>query len=411
LNVLSLLRVTTFNSTKNSTNYVVTYQTNLQRQQNATRRYKPYFHSVLNYGKKLRNYFIQKTNPLLLFDFSWYQVFDNASVDSNLLLLQKAKNKQALEGAAAKKDFQIEQIETYIEKYKAPILIKTDDFWSVADNEVLSLKAKLQAKGKPLANWSFKINRGLLTGLNEAFIISTEVKDKLVEQDENNSVLIKPLLRGRDVERYGYEFAGLWLINSHNGIKEKGIPLIDVEKDYPVIFKHLLQFRTAAEARADKGMSWTNLRNCAYLLDFEKEKLVWAETMRVHKTGDRSFPRFGYDNGNYYADKTVFIGLGEHLKYLLAILNSKIGRYLIQLYVDKLDTGGYMMQKAFLDKIPIYYPSNNEDVPFIKLIDEILKNKETGNDTLILESKIDQLVYQLYDLTPEEIQTIESSIK
>ncbi len=96
---------------------------------------------------------------------------------------------------------------------------------------------------------------------------------------------------------------------------------------------------------------------------------------------------------------------------MLAILNSKIGRYLIQLYVDKLDTGGYMMQKAFLDKIPIYYPSNNEDVPFVKLIDEILKNKETGNDTLSWEQKIDELVYQLYDLTPEEIQIIESTIK
>jgi len=365
-----------------------------------------------NYGKRLRNYFIKKTNPLLLFDFSWYQVFDNASVDSNLLLLQKEKYKQELKGAVAKKDFQIEEIEKYIEKNKAPIIIKIDDFWSVSNSKVTSLKNKLYDKGKLLSKWNFQIYRGILSGFNDAFIIETKVKEELIQKDPKSAEIIKPLLRGRDIERYNYNFCNLWLLFTRRGIEIDAYPAI---REYLLSYYDYLLPRNTAEQKIGRkpgSYKWFEIQdNIAYYKEFEKEKLIWAETMRVHKTGDRNFPRFGYDNGDYYTDKTVFIGLGEHLKYLLAILNSKIGRYLIQLYVDKLDTGGYMMQKAFLDKIPIYYPSNNEDVPFVQIIDEILKSKETGSDTLPLEKQIDDLVYKLYDLTPEEIQIIESSIK
>ena len=180
-------------------------------------------------------------------------------------------------------------------------------------------------------------------------------------------------------------------------------------RDYPEVYQYLIKFKSKAETRTDKGDNWFNLRNCAYLNEFEKEKIVWAETMRVHKTGSRNFPRFGYDNRGIYSDKTVFIGIGSHLKYLLAFLNSSVGRWLIMEYVTKLDTGGYMMQKVFLDKIPIFVPSTKQEKEIIALVDKILAAKENRKDSREYEKKIDELIYELFGLTKEEIKLVEQN--
>lgn len=360
-----------------------------------------------NYGKKLRGFFVNKTNPIFLFDFSWFQVFDNASVDSNILGLQKASATNKVFAAVAEKDFDISMLEYYIEKKGAYTSFSAETYWTIKEKSYSDLKNKIGAKGRILEKWDLKINYGIKSGLNEAFIIDEKAKSDLISLDEKNIELIKPLIRGRDVERYAYNFENIYLINSHNGIKELTIPPVNLLKDYPSIYKHLLPFKSKAEVRADKGDAWYNLRNCAYLKEFEKEKLIWAETMRVHKKGDRNFPRFGYDNKGIYTDKTVFIGIGSHLKYLLAFLNSAVGRWLIMEYVTKLDTGGYMMQKIFLDKIPVLVPSIEQEEKFISLVDQILQSKQQGKDTTQLEKQIDQLVYQLYGLTEEEIKIVE----
>ena len=132
--------------------------------------------------------------------------------------------------------------------------------------------------------------------------------------------------------------------------------------------------------------------------------------MRIHKSDASNFPRFGYDNKGFYCDKTTFIATGKNIKFLLGVLNSKVGNYLVREYVTKLDTGGYMMQKVFLEKIPIIKPPINEGVT--NLVEEILLIKETdpAADTSALEAEIDRLVYELYGLTEEEIGIIESSI-
>jgi len=190
-------------------------------------------------------------------------------------------------------------------------------------------------------------------------------------------------------------------------VKSKNIERIDVVKNYPTIYKYLKQFQSKAEARADQGDHWTNLRNCAYDNEFKKEKLVWAETMRVHKSDTQNFPRFGYDNNGTYTDKTVFIGIGENIKYLLGFLNSSVGRWLIQEYVTKLDTGGYMMQKVFLDKVPIFEPTEEQESEIVTLVDKILLSKESKTSTKELEKELDELIFKLYDLTEEERKQIE----
>jgi len=390
-----------------------------------------------NYGMELRNFLIEKTNPLLLIDFNWYQVFENASVDTNILIYQNQPNSGDTKGVLANDEFKIEQLAHFVVDNLQSISFSENDYWSITTNERKKIKQKFKVVGKPLVEWDIKINYGIKTALNEAFIIDAVTKNELIAKDPNSAKVLKRLLRGRDVEKYATNFQELWLIFFPKGFTIKKMLNINqyfddqdvivnepmprygyieyneaweyITANYPAIANHLFPFKQNAEKRADQGDYWWELRACDYYSEFEKEKLIWAETMRVHKTGDRSFPRFGYDNSQLFTDKTAFIGVGQRIKYLLAVLNSSIGRWLIQEYVTKLDTGGYMMQKTFLDKIPIYFPTDNEEKPFIVIVDKILeaKSKDPQANTIELEKEIDEMVYKLYELTYEEVKVVD----
>ena len=144
-----------------------------------------------------------------------------------------------------------------------------------------SIKRKIEAVGTPLKDWDIQINYGIKTGCNEAFIISTEKRNEILDNckdaDERSRTedIIRPILRGRDIKRYGYVDNGLYLINTHNGIRGR-IPRIRIE-DYPAIKAYLDQFWDKIEKRADQGDTPYNLRNCAYLEDFLKQQIVWIE--------------------------------------------------------------------------------------------------------------------------------------
>ena len=250
--------------------------------------------------------------------------------------------------------------------------------------------------GTPLKDWDINIYRGILTGYNEAFIIDGATKERLIKEDPKSAEIIRPILRGRDIKRYGYEFADLWLINTHNGVREKGIKPIDV-KDYPAIKRHLDQYWDKIEPRADQGITPYNLRNCVYIEDFSKPKILWAETMRIHKGDTINFPRFGFEeDGKYVTDKTCFFATGKDLKYINAVLNSAVGRYLLSQYVSILDDGGYLMQKIYLELIPI--------APYSPKLETVVANSIIAN----AELAIDEIVYQLYGLSEEEVSFIET---
>ena len=191
-------------------------------------------------------------------------------------------------------------------------------------------------------------------------------------------------MRGRDIKRYGYEFADLWLINTHNGVKEKGIKPINID-NYSAIKKYLDKYYPELEKRQDKGNTPYNLRNCAYIEDFYKQKIVWGN---LNLTAAFSF-----------APEGMFINAPCPLivpasNYLLAILNSKLADYYIRnLGVTR--NGGYFEYKPmFIEKLPVPFPNNRID----KKIDEILQIKNYD--------EIDKIVYNLYNLTEEEIQFI-----
>ena len=135
-----------------------------------------------------------------------------------------------------------------------------------------------------MKDWDIRINYGIKTGFNEAFIINGAKRNELIKQDPKSEEIIRPILRGRDIKRYSYDFCDSWLINTHNGIREKGTKPVDIN-NYPAIKNHLDNFYPQLKKRADKGDTPYNLRNCAYIEDFSKQKIVYgAETMRIHDT-------------------------------------------------------------------------------------------------------------------------------
>ena len=269
------------------------------------------------------------------------------------------------------------------------------DAWVVLSPIEQSIKRKIEAVGTPLKDWDIQINYGIKTGYNEAFIIDKAKRDEILAncQTEDERIrtaeLIRPILRGRDIKRYGYDWAGLYLINTHNGIKGK-LERIHIE-DYPAVKAHLDQYWDKISSRADKGDTPYNLRNCAYLEDFDKPKIMWKRI--------GSILRFSYDtSGKYGLDSTCF-ATGQHMPYICCVLNSAMGNYLLK-DSPKTGTGDLLVSVQAIE--PIMIPTGN-DVEF--LFENTLRDAIELN-VIKAEDQINSLVFNLYNLSTEEIDYI-----
>jgi hypothetical protein len=264
------------------------------------------------------------------------------------------------------------------------------DSWVILSDIEQGIKEKIERIGTPLKDWDIQINYGIKTGFNEAFIIDGAKRKELIEQDPKSEEIIRPILRGRDIKRYGYDFGDLWLINTHNGIKEKGIKPVNIE-DYPVIKKHLDNYYPELEKRADKGDTPYNLRNCAYMDDFNRQKIVWGNlNLRAS---------YAIAPEGFFVNAPCPMIVPAN-KYLLAILNSKLADYYIRnLGVTR--NGGYFEYKPmFIEQMPVPLISETQQKEISKLADGIVSPKS--------ENKINEIVYQLYRLTDDEVDFIEN---
>ena len=221
------------------------------------------------YGEAIRKFLIEYTNPLILIDFTGIKIFETATVDVNILLYAKEKSTfNTL--ACIVKDKGLKELSLYVRQYGGKTTFSSDESWVILSEIEQRIKAKIEAIGTPLKEWNVNIYRGILTGYNDAFIINKAKKEEILancqsdEEREKTDELIRPILRGRDIKRYGYDFANLYLINTHNGVKEKGIKRIHIE-DYPAVKAHLDLYYPQLEKRADQGDTPYNLRNCAYI--------------------------------------------------------------------------------------------------------------------------------------------------
>ena len=273
--------------------------------------------------------------------------------------------------------------------------------WNILSTIEIGIKQKIEAVGIPLRDWNVRINRGILTGFNEAFIISGEKRDELVAADPKSAEIIRPILRGRDIKRYGYTFANLWVINTHNGVRESGLPRIDIS-DYPAIKAHLDKYYPKLVKRADKGDTPYNLRNCAYMDDLTKQKIVWGEI------SDK--PKFAIDvEGTYCPEATTFLMTGLHLKYLLCFLNSTFSEYFFAKYGTTTGMGTLRWKKYLIELLPIPEPTADVENDFEVALDDLL-NADSAEKAERHIERINHLVYHTIGLTQEEIDTVEKMV-
>ncbi|WQV20805.1 class I SAM-dependent DNA methyltransferase [Helicobacter pylori] len=370
------------------------------------------------YGAKLRELLLKKTTIVSYMELNALKVFESATVDTSIIhFIKQPPLKESVFNYYEPTQNDKENLKNTPSLLMKQNALSTESF-IFANTTLLDLRDKIENIGTPLKDWDIQIYRGILTGANEAFIIPTEKRDEILKncddaqkdergmsERERTIELIKPILRGKDIKRYSYEWADLWVINTHNGytsaFKSK-IPPIDIEK-YPATKAHLDSHYDAIVTRSDQGDTPYNLRNCAYLEDFEKEKIVWAEMTDE--------PRFIYDNKGFLTNQTCYF-IARDDKYLFAILNSKVMYFFMRQMASNLGEGAFRWIKQFIERLPIpQITEKNQELAdkIIALVDKILalKEKDPKANTQRLEKEIDALVYQLYHLTDEEIKIIE----
>ena len=288
---------------------------------------------------------------------------------------------------------------------------KVGESWVVLSPIEQSIKRKIEAVGTPLKNWDIKINFGIKTGYNEAFIISGEKKDELIKEDPKSADLIRPILRGRDIKRYGYDFADLWLlfIPWHFPLHNQNINGASLEAEeefkklYPAVYKHLLSHK---EALSNRNKSETGIRYEWYALqrwganywgDFSKQKIITK--------GVGSKLRFGYDDNNSFCTAPACFITGKHIQYLTTILNSKMGNYLFR-NSQKTGTGDLMICVQAIEPVQIPILTNREELPYNELLSKILDCINNNKDFSKYEEELDDLVFDLYKLNKEERQFV-----
>ena len=343
------------------------------------------------YGKSLREHLSSKYNPTLLIDFANNKIFDSATVLVNILSLEKCGNQGHTLSCSVEDGFDVSKLSDYVQTHVRLSSFQTGDTWSILSEIELSIKRKVEQAGVPLKNWDVEMYRGVLTGYNDAFIITSEKREEILSncaddsERERTAEIIRPILRGRDIRRYGYKWADLWLINTHNGVKDS-LERVHIE-DYPAIKQHLDYYWDKIESRADKGDTPYNLRNCAYVDEFSKPKIVWGNLNT---------------RGSYaMAPENMFINAPACMivpgsQYLLAMLNSKVADYYIR-NLGVVRNGGFFEYKPmFVEQIPVPLP--REEV--VASIADIF-NSDASDE--LKDKRLEEIIESMFDFTEPEI--------
>jgi hypothetical protein len=356
------------------------------------------------YGKPLRSVLRKRTTLLELIDIEDYQVFDTAIVNTAVILARRGSwlDVQCIVVNARHDGMEFSSFVKKNTKYYTQ-----NDFivepWSLASRDKLQIINKIIAAGKTLEDHNVKIRLGIATGANEAFLLDEETKSRLIQKDSRNSEIIKPVLRGRDIYRYGYSLDKQYVLLTKNGI--------NVHRDYPTIYTYLEKFGDDFKNRGAQGNHWTNLRNCAFYDDFKKEKIVWIEL-----TDEARFALC--DEEIYLLNSAYFLlpPLKFPAKYLLGILNSQLIQFYLSMIAQTSGMGVTRWINEHVKKFPVPEPQKPISDDIIKKVTNILEitkdkdypgNHEKEARVKELEHQINQLVYELYGLTPEEIAVVE----
>jgi len=348
------------------------------------------------YGEATRSFFAEKTNPLQLIDFAGIKVFESATVDTNILIFAKENNTFSTR-ACVVKDKELKKLSDYIKQNGVEgCRFDSSESWVILSEIEQRIKTKIEAVGTPLKNWDINIYRGILTGYNEAFIIDKTKRDEILanckteEERQKTAEIIRPILRGRDIKRYSYEFADLYIITTFPSLK------IDIES-YPAVKQYLMSFgydrlkQTGEKgARKKTNNKWFETQDSiGYWEDFSKQKIVYSNMC--------SEPSFYLDENGFLTNQKCFILTGEYLKFLIAFFNSTLFKYTFWDNFPVLGAKGRELSKIFMIEIPVIKPPKEIEIKISNLLDS--QNYEN----------IDKLIYELYNLTDEEISFIKNT--
>ena len=285
----------------------------------------------------------------------------------------------------------------YVHQHATRMAFTASESWVILSPIEQSIRRKIEAVGTPLKDWDIQINYGIKTGYNDAFIISTQKRDEILaacqteDERQRTEVVIRPILRGKDIKRYGYDWAGLWLINTHNGVKGE-LPPIDITL-YPAIKAHLDSHWDRIARRSDQGITPYNLRDCAYIEDFEKPKIIWKII------GSRL--AFTIDINGIMVNNACYIMTGDSLMHILGFLNSAPLIWYSEITnMNKTGVGDAQVGAQNIKLFPVPINPNKE---IERLVEQLLSNPTDDNARQLLSERIDSI----YGLTKEERHYLE----
>ena len=306
---------------------------------------------LVSYGKELRK-FMAKTDLQQIINFGDVQFFDEATIYVCIFVTRKSNehNDDVLALSLNQKTYHgdfLNEVPNQLAAYPPETFGEKE--WIIQPKAHFEILKKMQ-KGVTLKDMPISINYGIKTGYNDAFFIDKATRDRLIAEDPKSAELIHPLLRGRDIQAWIPEWDGLYLINPHNGVKDTELSAINID-DYPILKQHLDKFYDKLSKRIDKGITPYNLRNCDYIKEFSKPKIMYPNMTSL-------FP-FIYDEEGFFGnDKTFMITANDdsvNLKYITAFLNSKLCKLWIWYNCPELQGGTREIRKVYFEnfRIPI----------------------------------------------------------
>ena len=354
------------------------------------------------YGEPLRKHLSSKYNPTLLIDFANNKIFDSATVLVNILSLEKCSNQGHTLSCSVEDGFDVSKLSDYVQTHAVSSSFYSSESWSILSDIERSIKAKIEAVGTPLKEWDIQINYGIKTGFNDAFIIDSVKRNEILnachseDERQRTAEIIRPILRGRDIKRYGYEFAGQYIIATFPSRQYN----ID---DYPALKEFLLSF----------GIERLEQTGKEYIIDGEKVKArkktnnKWFETQDSISYWDEfSKPKIVWGNlntrGSYaMAPENMFINAPACMivpgcQYLLAMLNSKVADYYIR-NLGVVRNGGFFEYKPmFVEQIPVPLP--REEV--VASIEDVLNSDVSDR---LKDKRLEEIIESMFDFTEPEI--------
>ena len=359
-----------------------------------------------DFGKDIRQYLTDSTNPLLLVDFPGQKLFAKATVETCILLLSRDENRHHLQACSTVK--REKGLYEHVHSHLVPCSFHGQEDWVIRTEADKNILQKVRERSKHLGQMGMNINFGLKTGRNSVFIVPEKKRDEILslcEDDEERmrtAELFKPVLKGRDLKRYDISFADRWLIHTHNGIRnpeEENSYLIDPVniEDYPSLKSYLDNHLKEIKDRTDKGRTPYNLRNCVYWPEFDQPKIIWGDLADL--------PKFCLDeDGRFYGDNTTYWMTGNHLIYLLVYLNSPLSAYLFSKLGNTTGAGTIRWQKFKVEQQLVPDISPEDEQRIIQLYEAF---KQTRDEAHLREAY--HIIYNSVGLTDEEIELIEDT--